>query len=62
MAVGCFNSQSTDVETWERLVREGIVNTGPVEAINAAPYYFANEPTFNPVNIDWLAINKEFAE
>lgn len=65
MAVGCFHAFSTDAESWERLHREGRVNTGPVEAINCAPYLFTREPVFDHTcespDIDWLGINKEFS-
>lgn len=58
MAYGGFHRQSTDYAECERLRLAGqaLKESPPVDDMA-----YANEPAFNPIEIDWLAINEEFS-
>lgn len=72
---GGFNAQQTDYQACERFRLQppedfsdfdawprGLPRSEQAHSVDDAIAAFANEPTFNPVDIDWLAINKEFVD
>lgn len=58
---GC-NTQQTDYDCCNQFRLQRFNVGQQSEVTNAAPYCFANEPAIEPVQIDWLELNREFSD